>query len=81
MLVSISNKALAIWLEQQLEQPYLPALLNKIGEQQRLHELVALAKGDTEYEKGQADALNWAVGLPNNIIKSTGVDTNTDEDQ
>ena len=79
MPVLISNKALADWLDQQLKQVYLPAFIDKIEKQQAGHEQAALTKGDTEYEKGQADALRWVLELPYIIIKSTGADTETDK--
>lgn len=68
------------WLAKPENRGFIKLLFGEIEEQRIGFQSAALAKGDTDYEKGQANALLWAVGTPERIFnetsdESTGADT------
>jgi len=63
----ITNKDFKIWLEEQMEEEYLPYLLQNVREQLDGLTLQALKAGDTDFEKGQVKSLQWILELPESL--------------
>lgn len=68
MIVGGYPDGLAEWLVQQLNGTYFPLFLAEIEERSKSVGQLAITKGETEHEKGQAVALQWVLSLPQTII-------------
>lgn len=58
------------WLVLQLGGIFLPHLFALMTEQRDGLKQQALGRGDTEYEKGQVAALDWAIDLQDDAKKT-----------
>jgi hypothetical protein len=78
--LSVSSNTIQDWLAKPENKRYVAVLFDEINQRRIGFQSAALAKGDTDYEKGQVDALLWAARLPERIFnetsqESTGADT------
>lgn len=58
------------WVKLQMQGKHLPHLLDTIRGRRDGLKNAALAKGETDYEKGQYAALDWVCDLPADIAKT-----------
>ena len=70
------DELLVKWVRDQKDNAGFSLLTKIIGDKYKVIRDSALLQGDTEFKKGQTDALKWVLSLPDEIIKqSTDPDT------
>ena len=65
-----------LWLEEQKKSPNFRQFMGYIVEKRDFRLKNALAQGNTEFLKGEFNALNWVVSLPDELLEQlTATDT------
>jgi len=60
----------ALWLQEQKDSMNFKRFMGYIIEQRDYKLKESLAKGDTDFAKGQYKALNWVTNLPEELLES-----------
>ena len=58
-----------IWLKNQIDEPEFDCFLKEIEKRYAMKIIAAMQQGETDFEKGEAAALNWVLELPENLAK------------
>ena len=74
----MADDALKLWLGKEETRGFIGELFGRITTRQEGYQKEALAQGDTDYAKGQADALHWASQIPETIMNTINEDTGVD---
>jgi hypothetical protein len=66
----MTDEVLINWLESQRTTEGFERFWKLIKDQHKSRAGAAVARGDTEFEKGEAMALNWVENLPDDLLKT-----------